>query len=292
MQVRTLPAAAGWAWFREGLALYRRQAFAFTALVIMYSMALMLIASVPVIGLPLAAVLVPFGTLGITAAGRDAQRNIMPLPALLIDGFKGAQRNGLLRLGVVHAGLVVLLVAVTTFFARDELANWQVVEGQVDPTSIAGNVPWDAIGVATLVYTPILMLTWFAPQLVAWHRYTVGKALFFSLFACWRNRWPFLVLTLALAALIIAVSWVASLVESFRHLAATGIDARPVLQRRGPTQPDLYRAVLEPPSVLTTPRHKRRLGCAREGVACVSGALTGVAWPRQAPATSRPADRN
>ena len=99
MQVRTLPASAGWAWLREGLALFRRQAFAFTALVILYSMALMVIASLPLVGLPLAALLVPFGTLGITAAGRDAQRNVMPLPSLLIDGFKGPQRNALLRLG-------------------------------------------------------------------------------------------------------------------------------------------------------------------------------------------------
>ena len=40
---------------------------------------------------------------------------------------------------------------------------------------------------------PILMVTWFA-QLVAWHGQPVGKALFFSFFACWRNRWPFLML--------------------------------------------------------------------------------------------------
>jgi hypothetical protein len=259
MQVRTLPAAAGWAWLREGLALYRRQPFAFTALVILYSMALMLIASVPVIGLPLAAVLVPFGTLGITAAGRDSERNIMPLPSLLIDGFRGRQRNALLQLGAIHAGLIMLLVLFTSLLARDELANWTIVEGRVDPASVAGNVPWDAIGLATLAYTPILMLTWFAPQLVAWHRLPVGKALFFSLFACWRNRWAFLVLAIALAALVFAVSWLMS--------AAVGVLG--VSQQLGSlllapvalvltavaysTQYPIYRAVLEPPSVLTAP---------------------------------------
>ena len=201
MQVRTLPASAGWAWLREGLALYRRQAFAFTALVILYSMALMIVANIPLVGLPLAALLVPFGTLGVTAAGRDAERNVMPLPSLLIDGFKGPQRNALLQLGVVHAGLILVLVVVTTLFARDELANWKIIEGQVDQATVAANVPWDAISVAALVYLPILMLTWFAPQLVAWHRQPVAKALFFSLFACWRNRWPFLVLGLAFTAL-------------------------------------------------------------------------------------------
>ena len=225
MQVRTLPAAAGWGWLREGLSLYRRQAFAFTALVILYSMALMLIANVPLVGLPLAAILVPFGTVGITAAGRDAERNVVPMPSLLLEGFKRPQRNALVRLGVVHAGLVVLMTMLTALFAQDELANWKVVEGQIDSSSVAANVPWDAIAVAALVYTPILMLTWFAPQLIAWHRYPVGKAMFFSLFACWRNRWPFLVLGIALAALIFAVS-VADIgaAEPRGRFAAGGLD--------------------------------------------------------------------
>ena len=259
MQVRTVSAAAGWTWLREGLALLRRQAFAFTALVVLYSMVLMVVANIPLIGLPLAAILVPFGTLGITAAGRDAERNVMPLPSLLIDGFKGPQRNALLSLGVIHAGLILVLVLVTTLFARDELANWKIVEGQVDATTVAANVPWDAITVATLVYVPILMLTWFAPQLVAWHRQPVAKALFFSLFACWRNRWPFLVLGLAFAALVMAVSWLFSMLMSLLGvspqlgsmlLAPIALLLTSVAYS---TQYPIYRAVLEPPSILTAP---------------------------------------
>lgn len=259
MQVRTVAAAAGWTWLREGLALLRRQAFAFTALVVLYSMVLMVVANIPLIGLPLAAILVPFGTLGITAAGRDAERNVMPLPSLLIDGFKGPQRNALLSLGVIHAGLILVLVLVTTLFARDELANWKIVEGQVDATTVAANVPWDAITVATLVYVPILMLTWFAPQLVAWHRQPVAKALFFSLFACWRNRWPFLVLGLAFAALVMAVSWLFSMLMSLLGvspqlgsmlLAPIALLLTSVAYS---TQYPIYRAVLEPPSILTAP---------------------------------------
>jgi hypothetical protein len=259
MQVRTVSAAAGWTWLREGLALLRRQAFAFTALVVLYSMVLMVVANIPLIGLPLAAVLVPFGTLGITAAGRDAERNVMPLPSLLIDGFKGPQRNALLSLGVIHAGLILVLVLVTTLFARDELANWKIVEGQVDATTVAANMPWDAITVATLVYVPILMLTWFAPQLVAWHRQPVAKALFFSLFACWRNRWPFLVLGLAFAALVMAVSWLFSMLMSLLGvspqlgsmlLAPIALLLTSVAYS---TQYPIYRAVLEPPSILTAP---------------------------------------
>ncbi len=56
-----------------------------------------------------------------------------------------------------------------------------------------------------LVYLPILMVTWFAPQLVAWHHLPIAKALFFSFVTCWRNRWPFLMLAAALSALSFAV---------------------------------------------------------------------------------------
>jgi len=256
MQVRTLPAAAGWAWLREGLAILRRQGFAFTALIILYSMALMVVASIPVIGLPLAAVLVPFGTLGVTAAGRDAERNVMPLPSLLIDGFKGPQRNALLTLGAVHAGLILAMVVVTSLFARDNLANWKIVEGEVDPASVAANVPWDAITVAMLIYLPILMVTWFAPQLVGWHRMPVGKAMFYSLFACWRNRWPFLVLGLAFIALVLSVSWLATMLMSVMGVSAQlgsmllAPIALALTSVAYSTQYPIYRAVLEPPSVL------------------------------------------
>jgi hypothetical protein len=253
MNVRTLPMAAGWTWLREGLALYRRQAFAFTALVILYSMALMLLASVPVLGLPLAALLVPFGTLGITAAGRDAERNVMPLPSLLVSGLKpGPVRTALLKLGGLHAALVVVLAIVTSFFARDELARWNVVDGQLDPASVAANVPWDAIGLAAVLYVPILMMTWFAPQLVAWHRQPVAKALFFSFFACWRNRAPLLLLGILLAGLIVALSFLSS-----QLLALLGASAPLVSLLFAPialvltsiaysTQYPIYRAVVAP----------------------------------------------
>ena len=167
--------------------------------------------------------------------------------------LKGPQRNALLQLGVVHAGLILVLVVVTTLFARDELANWKIVEGQVDSATVAANVPWDAISVAALVYLPILMLTWFAPQLVAWHRQPVAKALFFSLFACWRNRWPFLVLGLAFTALVVAVSWFFSMLMSLLGvspqlgsmlLAPIALLLTSVAYS---TQYPIYRAVLEPP---------------------------------------------
>ena len=206
MIVKTLPARAGLTWLRDALTLYRRQPFAFTSLVILYTIGVSLLAYVPFVGLPLAAVLVPFGTLGLTLAGRDAERGKMPMPTLMVEPFRDPQqRKELALLGFINAALVLLLVTLVSLLAADELAKWTLVDGQIDPASAAQNFPWDAIIVAALVYLPILMVTWFAPQLVAWHRLPIAKALFFSFFTCWRNRWPFLTLAAALSGLSFAV---------------------------------------------------------------------------------------
>jgi hypothetical protein len=251
--VRTLPASAGWTWLREALALYGRQPFAFTALVILYTMALMLVANVPVLGLPIAALLVPFGTVGLTLAGKVSEKGAMPLPALLLDGFRaGPQRTPLLRLGFVHATMVLALVLIASAFAIDELRNWKVSEGQLDPASVSQNIPWDALAVSALLYAPVLMLTWFAPQLVAWHRQTVAKAMFFSFFACWRNKWPFLVLGLVLMSLSLGVGYVAT-----ELLRAIGLSPQMTSMLFAPiamvmtsisyaTQYPIYRAIIEP----------------------------------------------
>jgi hypothetical protein len=244
---------AGWMWLRQALALYGKQPFAFTALVIIYTMTLMLLANVPLLGLPLASALVPFGTVAITLAGRDAQRGVMPMPSLLIEAFRNpVQRTPLLRLGGLHALMVVTLVIIASLLAADELREWQVVDGQFDAETVAQNIPWDALIAALLLYVPILMMTWFAPQMVAWHRQPTGKALFFSFFAVWRNRWAFLALGALIALLTLGVGWMAT--ELLRML---GLSAQAASMLFAPvalvltsiayaTQYPIYHSVIEP----------------------------------------------
>lgn len=216
MVVKTLPARAGLLWLRDALRLYRRQPFAFTSLVILYTISISLLVYVPLVGLPLAAVLIPFGTIGLTLAGRDSERGTMPMPSLLIEPFRDRkQRNALARLGLVNAGLMLLLVVLGWLLAADELARWKLVDGQIDRESAGQNFPWDAIIAGAVAYVPILMVTWLAPHFVAWHGQPVGKAMFFSFFACWRNRWPFLMLAAMLALFFAVIVTVTQLLQAF-----------------------------------------------------------------------------
>jgi hypothetical protein len=257
-QVRSLNAAGGWQWLREALSLYRRQAFAFTALVLLYMMSLMLLTSVPFIGLALAAVLVPYGTVGLTLAGRAAERNIMPLPSLLIEGFRVArQRVPLFRLGAIHAALALLVSLVASLAAIDEQRKWETVDGKFDPASVLAHFPWDAFVLNTVLYVPVLMLTWFSPQLVAWHGQPVGKALFFSFVACWRNRWALLMLAvllflLSVGAVAVAIGVTNMFGLSSQAAAMLGPLLLIVTSIHYATQYPIYRAVIEPGAAIGT----------------------------------------
>jgi len=255
MVVRTLSARAGLTWLADALRLYRRQPFAFTSLVILYTVSVSLLAYLPFVGLALAAVLIPFGTIGLTLAGRDAERGIMPMPMLMIEPFRDPQqRKALARLGFVNAALLLVLVLLVSLLATDELANWKLVDGQLDRASAGENLPWDAIVAAAIVYVPILMLTWFAPQLVAWHDQPVAKALFFSFFACWRNRWPFLMLAAAMFTLTFGVTFVVT--QSLQIFGASpqlasmllALVALILISVGYATQYPIYRSLIETPA--------------------------------------------
>ena len=78
------------------------------------------------------------------------------------------------------------------------------------PSSVTPETPTAAMspgrlllaGFFLLAILPVEMCLWFAPALIAWHGMPAGKALFFSFFACWRNRLPMIVYLLALFGLI------------------------------------------------------------------------------------------
>ncbi|MEG0822596.1 MAG: BPSS1780 family membrane protein [Burkholderiaceae bacterium] len=219
MHAQTLPARAGLAWLRAGLALFRRQPMGFTGLVIAYLFVLLLLSNLPFLGVALAAIIVPFGTVALAAAGRDAERDIAPRPQLLLEGWRMVEARGtLLRLGMLHAGLMLTVNVVIALLAADQVEQWKVVDGQLDAASVMANLPWDAVGLGVALYVPTLMLTWFSPLLVAWQKMPLGKSVFFSFFACWRNRGAFLVVSALLFGLIVVCALVAAQIVTLAGL--------------------------------------------------------------------------
>ena len=211
MHAKNLPAAAGLAWLREGLALFRRQPMGFTGLVVAYLFVLLVLSNLPFVGVALAAVIVPFGTVALAAAGREAEANRPPRAVLLLEGWRAvAARATLLRLGMFNAGLMLLVNVCIALLAAEKVAQWKIVNGQLDTSSVLAHLPWAAVVVGLALYIPALMLTWFSPLLVAWGGMPMGKSLFFSFFACWRNRGAFLMVGGLLFGLILAAALVAA----------------------------------------------------------------------------------
>ena len=191
----------------------------FTGLVISYLFILLVLSNLPLVGVALAAVIVPFGTVALAAAGRDAERNVAPRPQLLLEGWRTPEaRGGLLRLGMIHAGLMLAVNICIALLAADEVEQWKIVDGQIDTASVMANLPWGAFAAGVLLYVPALMLTWFSPLLVAWEKMTLAKSLFFSFFACWRNRSAFLVVGGLLLGVILAGAFVAAQIVSLSGL--------------------------------------------------------------------------
>ena len=62
------------------------------------------------------------------------------------------------------------------------------------------------LGLAAILSIPVQMASWFAPMFIAWHDQGIGKAMFFSVVAVWRNKWPFLVLFAGWTIIIIFVT--------------------------------------------------------------------------------------
>lgn len=227
MQASTLRMSAGWRWILDGASLFRRNPLALWPVVAGYWLTLGLASAAPGVGLLVAAVLIPPLAVGTMTACRDASAGRPVTLLTLYVVFRPQQGNfrplkQLMTLGVLHFALSLLILAVSAFF--DGGALFRVVTGQLSLGEAAA-LPGIQAGAnaALLLSAPLTMAFWFAPLLVAWHDLPIGKALFFSLVACWRNWKPFLSYGLGLLfGILVVVSLIGQLALGLGMLQATG----------------------------------------------------------------------
>ena len=209
MQLIEVPAKTGYVWFRQGIWLFRRNPLAFLTLFFAYMLAMTLLSMIPVIGSVLPLILVPGIAVGFMAACRDTVAGKPVFPTILIDGFRSygsAVTKRLLTLGGVYALAMMLVLAASALVDGGTMLRLMTVGGSPDAGTIeTGNVQY-ALLASTAAYVPVAMLFWFAPVMVAWHDAAPGKALFFSIVTCWRNKGAFAVYGVLWLATSIAVS--------------------------------------------------------------------------------------
>ena len=179
----------GWEWFRAGYRRYRRNPFLMAFWVLAYWTLLGLVGLIPVLGDLLVAALAPVILIGVLAGCRALDQETMPPFTLLFSGF-GPRLQALMSLGVLHFLLTIGALALTAigdggvllqYMARGALGTPELTMPEPEQLSLAGLV------LALLAYVPVMLAFAYAPMLVAWRGFGLGKALFFSLVGSWRT---------------------------------------------------------------------------------------------------------
>ena len=118
----------------------------------------------------------------------------------------------LLRLGAMQLGASILLLLAMMLL---EGGNMPEPGGKADMEEVAGMLLR-----LFLLAAPLLLAFWFAPLLTGWDKVPPGKAVFFSLIACWRNLGAFLVYLLSIVAVAIVLP---GLVMALATMVAPGL---------------------------------------------------------------------
>ena len=170
--------ADGLRWFGEGVRALRNRPLGLVGIVVFYVLISGLLSGLPVVGTILAGVWMPFGAVLTGFAAREALADRLPGYAPLLAAFrKQGMRLHLIAVGLISAGVLELVM----------LAQWKMVEGAIDPESVAAHFPSAGVAAALVLYTPLFMATLFAPLLIADAGQGAGKSFFYSFFGILRN---------------------------------------------------------------------------------------------------------
>jgi hypothetical protein len=201
MRLRQLPARQGLAWVRQGLRIFLRRPLAFTALFFIYAL----------IGPMFMFAVAPLATLGFMIATQQALHGRFPFFSVFVEPLQGsrARRIAHLQLGVLYALSVALVFWVSDAVggaAFDALREVMGSGQEVTPQELQRVLSDSSLQAGWLIMTGGISLLavpfWHAPALVHWDDQPAGKALFFSMVACWRNKGALLVYALGWVTVI------------------------------------------------------------------------------------------
>lgn len=219
MQAAILPISTGWQWIIDGFNLFRRQPLAMFFWSLITGLLITLTYLIPLFGQIALITAMPALTYITLNACRHIRAGQAMTPGMWLVPLKDAQaRSGLIRLGFAYLACCLLAGFLATLPFLDSimaaLNDGKAIDEAALMTAIQG--PFITFG---LIYLLISALFWHAPALIGWHRLKMSQALFFSMVACWRNKWPFLLYGATWAGLFFAMETVGSM------LAGSGMSA-------------------------------------------------------------------
>ncbi|MBF22708.1 MAG: hypothetical protein CML18_03565 [Pusillimonas sp.] len=191
MQAAILPITAGWQWIIDGFNLFRRQPLAMFFWSLMTGLLITLTYLIPLFGQIFLIAAMPSLTYITLNACRQIEAGRPMLPGMWLTPLKDAQaRAGLIRLGLAYLACCLAAGFIATLPFLDQIMA-ALNNESFDETALLSAIqgPFLTFG---LLYILISALFWHAPALIGWHRLKMSQALFFSMVACWRNKFPFM----------------------------------------------------------------------------------------------------
>lgn len=207
MKLRVVAASRGWVWVRQGIMLCRQQSLGFVSLLGLFITAAMVLMAVPVIGPLVVVAAMPAAWMAFMLASRRALSGQRITPGVMIEALKDASTRGQwLRLGALYTLATVVVMLLASVLGPDMEALVKALEEAKDSQEAMDN----SVLISSMLWRvgltiPVTLAFWHTPALVHWGRISVGKALFFSAVASWRNLGAFAVYGACWAAVILAV---------------------------------------------------------------------------------------
>lgn len=214
MQAAILPVRAGWLWIQQGFELFRRQPMALFFWSLVTSFIITISYIIPFFGQMALIASTPLLTfVSLSACHTINAGKPMLLPMWLAPLRSKETRKRLWILGFAYLVTCMSGGFLATLPFLGNLMSSLSPDGPLDEAAVyqAMQGPLITFG---LLYVLISALFWHAPALVGWKQLKLGQALFFSMIACWRNKWAFMLYGVSWGAIFLGVQFTGSVLTS------------------------------------------------------------------------------
>lgn len=185
------PASHGWAWITAAWDLFKLQPWLWIGMWVLFFIILFATALIPFLGTILTAVFWPVLVAGFVVGSRTLDRGGQLELGHLFAGFR--ERLGtLIGIGALTFG-ISLVVGTIVGLAVGVGAFTMLGGADAKTIEAAGLTVVLAALITTALLLPVVMASWFAPALVAFHDYGVIDSMKASFRGCLKNVVPFLI---------------------------------------------------------------------------------------------------
>lgn len=206
-----MTARSGWAWFKQGAALFRKQPAGLTTLLFANILVSIVVGFIPLLGPIVAVVVIPCFSIAFMQACLLIDQDKRVTPDVLLTGFRSPALKTLLKVGLVYLAIFFVLAMVMRFAVAPDL--FQQAQNATDPTTLKVSSTTMFAMLALFIVQAIAVLTLsFTAPLTYWQNMSTGKAVFYSFFAVLRAGRAFCVLLLSWLAVLLFLSSVVALV--------------------------------------------------------------------------------